>query len=60
MRSHLIMLETNIIKHFPQNPQYVVQKVLPLAVLKTKEAETIQIANVRYINMKRKNRNQLD
>jgi len=43
MRSHLIqMLETNIIKHFPRNPQYIVQKVFPLAVLKTKEAEAIR------------------
>jgi len=30
MRSHLIkILETNIIEHFPQDPQYVAQKVLP-------------------------------
>jgi len=43
MRFHLIqMLETNIIEHFPQNPQYVVQKVLPLVVLKVREAEAIR------------------
>jgi len=41
------MLETNIIKHFPQNPEYVVQKVLPLAVLKTKEAEVIRKRMIR-------------
>jgi len=59
MHLHLIqMLETNIIKYFPQNPQYVVQKVLPLAVLKTKKAEAI--CKVRYVNMKQKNRNQID
>jgi len=39
MRSHLIqMLETNIIEHFPQN-QYVVQKILPLVILKVREVE---------------------
>jgi len=37
MRSHLIkILETN--EHFPQDPQYVAQKVLPLAVIKVREA----------------------
>jgi len=43
MRPHLIqMLETNIIQHFPQNPQYVVQKILPLIVLKVREVEAIR------------------
>jgi len=42
MRSHLIkILGTN--EHFPQDPQYVVQKVLPLAVIKVREAEAIRI-----------------
>jgi len=48
MRSHLIkILETNIIEHFPQDPQYVAQKVLPLAVIKIKEAEAIRIRMIR-------------
>jgi len=48
MRSHLIkILETNIIEHFPQAPQYVAQKVLPLAMIKIREAEAIRKRMVR-------------
>jgi len=55
MRSHLIqMLETNIINHFPQNPQYVVQKVLPLSVLKAKVAEAIRKRMIRQYETEEK------
>jgi len=48
MRSHLLkILETNVIEHFPQNPQYIAQKVLPLAVIKVREAEAIRIRMIR-------------
>jgi len=48
MRSHLIkILETNIIEHFPQDPQYVAQKVFPLAVVKVREAEAIRKRMIR-------------
>jgi len=48
MCSHLIkILETNIIEHFPQDPQYVAQKILPLAVIKVREAEAIRIRMIR-------------
>jgi len=44
MRSHLIkILEINIIEHFPQDPQYVVQKVLPLAVIKERLKQFINV-----------------
>jgi len=41
------ILETNIIEHFPQNSRYVAQKVLPLAVIKVREAEAIRIRMIR-------------
>jgi len=44
MRSHLIkILETNVIEHFSQDPQYVAQKVFPLGLTKIREAKTIRI-----------------
>jgi len=48
MRSHLIKIfETNVIEHFPQDPQYVAQKVLPLAVIKVRETEAIRKRMIR-------------
>jgi len=43
MRSHLLkILETNVIEHFPQDTQYgMIQKVLPLTVIKAREAEAL-------------------
>ncbi|KYM98806.1 hypothetical protein ALC62_10474 [Cyphomyrmex costatus] len=43
MRSHLLKIfETNIVEHFPQDSQYgVPQKVLPLVVIKAREAEAL-------------------
>jgi len=60
MRSHLIkILETNIIEHFPQNPQYVAQKVLPLAVIKVREAEAIRKRMIRQSETDQQKSNRL-
>lgn len=57
MRSHLIKIfESNMIEHFPQDPQYVPQKVLPLAVIKAREDEAIRVY-VLYDNVKLNNKN---
>jgi len=48
MRSHLIkILESNVIEHFPQDPQYTFQEVLPLAVIKAREVEAIRLRTIR-------------
>jgi len=48
MHLHLIKIfESNIIEHFPQDPQYAPQKVLPLAVIKEREAEAVHIRTIR-------------
>jgi len=61
MRSHLIkILETNVIEHFPQDPQYgYVQKVLPLAVIRAKEAEAIRIHTMRQHETEQQKSNRL-
>ncbi|KYM96060.1 hypothetical protein ALC62_13287 [Cyphomyrmex costatus] len=49
MRSHLIkILETNLIEHFPQDPQLSAQKVLPLTVIRAREYEAARIRTMRY------------
>jgi len=58
MRSHLIKIfESNIIEHFPQDPQYVPQKVLPLAVIKAREAKAIRIRTIRQCETKQQKLN---
>jgi len=60
MRSHLIkILETNVIEHFPQDSQNVVQKVLPLAVIKVREAEAIRIRMIRQSQTDQQKSNRL-
>jgi len=61
MRSHLIkILETSVIKHFPQDPQYgYVQKILPLAVIKAKEAEAIRMHTMRQHETEQQKSNRL-
>ncbi|XP_036140365.1 uncharacterized protein LOC118644830 [Monomorium pharaonis] len=52
MRPHLLkILESNVIEHFPQDLNYVPQKVLPLAVIRAREA----IANAQRIKRSKKN-----
>ncbi|KYQ54057.1 hypothetical protein ALC60_07036 [Trachymyrmex zeteki] len=50
MRLHLIkILQTNIIEHFSQDPQYAhPQKVLPIEVIRTREAEVLRIHMIRH------------
>ncbi|KYN14475.1 hypothetical protein ALC57_13321 [Trachymyrmex cornetzi] len=60
MRSHLIKIfETNIIVHFPQDPQYVAQKVLPIAVIRAREAEAVRKRIMRQYQIKEQKLNQL-
>ena len=48
MRLHLLKIfETNVIEHFPQDLQYISQKVFPLTVIKAREAEAIRIRTKR-------------
>jgi len=61
MRSHLIKIfETNIIEHFPQDPQYVLQKVLPLAVIRAREVEAIRIRSIRECETEQQKLNRLE
>ncbi|KYN08276.1 hypothetical protein ALC62_00741 [Cyphomyrmex costatus] len=59
MRSHLIkILETNVIEHFPQDPQNV-QKVFPLAVIKAREIEANRKCMMRQYEKKEQKLSQL-
>ncbi|KYN29993.1 hypothetical protein ALC57_00551, partial [Trachymyrmex cornetzi] len=50
-RLHLIkILQTNIIEHFPQNLQYAhPQKVLPIEVMRAREAEALRLQTIRRL-----------
>jgi len=60
MRSYLIKIfEINIIEHFPQDPQYVAQKVFPLAVIKIRETEAIRKLMIHQSEMDQQKSNRL-
>ncbi|KAL6265739.1 hypothetical protein P5V15_002543 [Pogonomyrmex californicus] len=53
MRLHLLkILETNIIEHFPQDSHNAVIKVLPLAVIKDREARAAYMRSIRQSEKK--------
>jgi len=60
MRTHLIKIfESNVIEHFPQDSRYSAQTVLPLAVVKAREAEAIRIHMLRQHETKQQKLNRL-
>jgi len=61
MRSHLIKIfETNVIEHFPQDPQYALQKVLPLAVVKARKFAALRIRSIRQCETEQQKLNRLE
>lgn len=54
MRSHLTKIfESNIIEHFPQDIKFAPQKVLPLALIKVKDAEALRQRMIRKCKINR-------
>lgn len=62
MRLHLIKIfESGIIQYFPQDPQYgISQKVLPLAVVKAREAEAAYVRMIYQCETEQQKLNRLE
>ncbi|XP_029680041.1 uncharacterized protein LOC115245732, partial [Formica exsecta] len=62
MPLHLVKIfESNVIEHFPQDSQYgAPQKVLPLTVIKVREAEAVRIRTIRQCTTMQQRLNRLE